>query len=166
VPTNQSKQSDAVACAGVCGPALFVTDPFDLQRFLDAQETTYSQALAELKNGCKESHWMWFIFPQIAGLGLSATSIRYAISGLPETRAYLGHKILGDRLRSCCEALLDLQGLSPEVVLGSIDAKKLRSSLTLFNEVSSESIFQDLLHKYYDGQADHATLELIAEIKS
>jgi uncharacterized protein (DUF1810 family) len=141
-------------------------DPFKLQRFLDAQEGAYLRALEELKAGCKSSHWMWYIFPQIAGLGRSTTAVQYSISGLAEARAYVAHPILGARLIACCEVLSGLEGNSPEAVFRSIDAMKLRSSLTLFDQVSDSCIFKDLLRKYYAGHADQTTLELIEQLKS
>lgn len=143
------------------GLDLFVSDHFNLERFVDAQEGNYAKALSELRAGHKTSHWMWYIFPQVTGLGRSSTAVLYSISGLPEARAYISHPILGERLLECCRVLSSLTGNSPEAIFGSIDAVKLRSSLTLFDQVSSSHLFKELLHKYYDGQADHATLELI-----
>lgn len=139
-----------------------MSDPYSLSRFLEAQEAAYPAALAELENGQKATHWMWFVFPQIFGLGRSSVAVRYAISGLPEARAYLEHPVLGKRLRSCCEILSGLQGCSAEAIFGPVDAMKLRSSLTLFDQASGERIFKELLQQYYDGQPDQATLELIA----
>ena len=143
-----------------------MNDTFNLQRFVDAQEASYLTVLSELKDGHKSSHWMWFIFPQITGLGRSSTAVLYSISGLPEARAYLEHPILGQRLIECCQVLSNLRGHSPEAIFGSVDAIKLRSSLTLFDQASSSQLFKELLQKYYDGRADKATLELIGEVKS
>ena len=133
---------------------------FDLQRFVDAQDAgrTYERALAELRAGAKRSHWMWFVFPQIAGLGFSDTSRRYAISGLAEARAYLDHPVLGLRLRECAQALLDLPGADPAAVLGSVDAQKLRSAMTLFARAAPEEpLFAAVLEKYFAGRHDPAT---------
>lgn len=139
-----------------------MNDPFDLNRFIAAQESSYAAALAELSEGQKRSHWMWYIFPQIAGLGRSATAQRYAISGLEEARAYLGHQVLGERLRECCDRLLILEGVSAHDIFGSPDDMKLRSSMTLFSAVDGQpSIFFQVLQKYYQGQMDTATLDII-----
>jgi uncharacterized protein (DUF1810 family) len=132
----------------------------DLERFLDAQDSgrVYERALAELREGRKTSHWMWFVFPQIAGLGQSEMSRRYAIDSLDEARAYLDHPVLGPRLLECCEALLSHHGMSAEQILGGIDAIKLRSSMTLFARASPETqTFQQVLDRYFDGEADVAT---------
>ena len=136
----------------------------DLERFVSAQETTYDRALAELRAGHRRSHWMWFVFPQIAGLGLSPTAQRYAIRDLAEARAYLGHPVLGPRLVECARALLGVEGRSAEQILGYPDDLKLRSSMTLFAEAADEAeaaVFREVLQRYYDGRADPATLEKI-----
>jgi uncharacterized protein (DUF1810 family) len=130
-----------------------------LERFVEAQEGVYSRALAELRAGKKQSHWMWFIFPQIAGLGHSAMAQRYAIPSLDEARAYLAHPLLGTRLRECCEAVLAVEGKTAHQIFGSPDDMKFRSSLTLFDFASPEGIFRDLLEKYYNGEADELTLQ-------
>jgi len=133
---------------------------FDLQRFLTAQDfqQTYASALAELRNGRKRSHWMWFVFPQIAGLGLSATAQAYAISSLAEARAYLEQIVLGARLVECAEILLSLDGVSAEDVFGAVDAMKLRSSMTLFARAAPEQpVFTQVLDAYFDGRADPET---------
>lgn len=136
--------------------------PINLDRFLDAQRDTYDQALAEIRGGLKRSHWMWFIFPQIAGLGSSQTSVYYAIRDRREADAYLAHPILGPRLVECAEALLALTGVSAAEVFGSPDDLKLRSSATLFAEVSERGVvFERLLEKYYEGRPDTRTLELL-----
>ena len=138
----------------------------DLERFVEAQDGggTYAAALSELRAGRKTSHWMWFVFPQVAGLGRSATAQRYALSGLDEARAYLDHPVLGPRLLACCEALLALpSGATATGVLGSIDAVKLRSSMTLFARADPDQpVFQQVLERYHDGQADDATDGLLA----
>jgi uncharacterized protein (DUF1810 family) len=136
-------------------------DAYDLQRFVDAQDRggAYEQALAELRAGRKTGHWMWFVFPQIAGLGRSAMSRRYAIASLAEARAYLAHPLLGRRLRECAGALLDLSGGALEI-LGDVDALKLRSSMTLFARAApDEAVFQRVLDRYFDGRLDEVTVE-------
>jgi uncharacterized protein (DUF1810 family) len=135
-------------------------DGFDLQRFVDVQDRggAYERALAELGQGCKEGHWIWFIFPQIAGLGSSEMSRRYAIASLEEASAFLAHPLLGPRLVGCAEALLGLPGRDPVAVLGEIDALKLRSSMTLFARVDRAApVFARVLTQYYDGITDEAT---------
>ena len=137
-----------------------MTEGFDLDRFVSAQDSggTYDAALAELRRGRKESHWMWFIFPQVAGLGRSPTARHYAIGSLAEARAYLVHPVLGPRLRECSAALLDVQGRTAVQILGGIDAQKLRSSMTLFHRADPDAeVFRRVLEKYYDGEADPAT---------
>jgi uncharacterized protein (DUF1810 family) len=135
-----------------------VSDPFDLQRFVDAQRDSYDTALAELRAGAKRSHWMWFVFPQIAGLGRSATAQHFAISGPDEARAYLAHPVLGPRLAECTQALLGLDSTDAVAVLGSIDAQKLRSSMTLFAQVQpDEPRFRAVLDRYFAGRDDDAT---------
>jgi uncharacterized protein (DUF1810 family) len=132
----------------------------DLQRFVEAQDDggTYERALAELREGRKTSHWMWFVFPQIAGLGQSQMSRRYAISDLEEARAYTAHPVLGPRLLECCHALLSHRGRSAEQILGGIDAVKLRSSMTLFARADpAAKVFREVLERYFDGEADAAT---------
>jgi uncharacterized protein (DUF1810 family) len=131
---------------------------FDLDRFVTAQRGTYDTALTELRGGRKRSHWMWFVFPQVAGLGVGPTAQRYAISGLAEARAYLAHPVLGPRLVEAARALLALPGDDPVAVLGGTDAQKLRSSMTLFVQASDEPAFRQVLEKYYDGSEDDATL--------
>jgi uncharacterized protein (DUF1810 family) len=137
------------------------SDPFDLARFVDAQDAggTYQRALGELRAGRKASHWMWFIFPQVAGLGFSQMAQRYAISGLAEARAYAGHPVLGPRLRACTAALTGAAGGSADRILGPVDAMKLRSSMTLFAAAAPEEpSFGEVLTRYFDGQPDEATL--------
>ena len=131
----------------------------DLSRFLDAQAGgTYEQALRELRAGRKQGHWIWFVLPQIAGLGRSPTSRHYAIASLDEARDYLAHPVLGPRLVECAQALLDLPGDDPVAVLGSIDAVKLRSSMTLFAAAGGDPVFRAVLDKYFAGEDDPATL--------
>jgi uncharacterized protein (DUF1810 family) len=130
----------------------------DLSRFVDAQAGTYSQALAELRAGRKTGHWMWFVLPQVAGLGRSPTAQHYAISGLDEARAYLAHPVLGPRLVECAQALLDLPGDDAAAVLGPVDAMKLRSSMTLFAHADpGQPVFRAVLERYFAGQEDEAT---------
>lgn len=136
-------------------------DPFDLGRFVTAQQGRYEAALAELRHGQKRSHWMWFIFPQLAGLGHSVMAERYAIGSLDEARAYLDHPLLGDRLRTCVQALQDLASTSAEAVVGEVDALKLRSSLTLFALAGGGQLFDAALDRWFDGGRDEATLELL-----
>ncbi|MGI8889879.1 MAG: DUF1810 domain-containing protein [Chthoniobacterales bacterium] len=135
-------------------------DSFNLERFVEAQERVYAQALSELKSGRKRSHWMWFVFPQVAGLGSSAMSQRYAISDAEEARAYLDHPVLGSRLRECCETLLWLEGRSAVEIFGATDELKLRSSATLFaSVVPNGQVFQQVLDRYFEGEADEKTIE-------
>jgi uncharacterized protein (DUF1810 family) len=134
----------------------------DLNRFVDAQADIYEQALGELRSGRKRSHWMWFIFPQVAGLGLSAMSQRYALSGRAEAMAYLQHPVLGPRLIECCSALLAIQEKSALDILGSPDDMKLRSCATLFAaDAPANSVFHQVIDRFFDGQPDPATLERI-----
>lgn len=137
-------------------------DPHDLSRFVQAQAEDYDQALSEVRAGLKQSHWMWFIFPQFAGLGLSSTSRRYAIKSLAEAEAYLRHPVLGPRLVECTEAVVAVTGRSANDIFGSPDDMKLRSSATLFARVSAPgSVFDSVLSKYFDGVPDQRTLHLI-----
>jgi uncharacterized protein (DUF1810 family) len=138
-----------------------MADPYQLDRFVVAQdEGSYRAALAELRAGRKTSHWMWFIFPQVAGLGRSAAAQHFAISSLDEAQAYLRHPVLGPRLRECVQLLAALDGKSADQILGSVDAMKLRSSLTLFMAAApDEPLFADVLAKYFGGAADQLTLD-------
>lgn len=139
-------------------------DPFDLNRFVLAQADVYETALTEIKRGRKRSHWMWFVFPQFAGLGVSATSQHYAIKSLDEARAYLAHPLLGPRLVECAEALLAVEGRTAHDIFGSPDDMKLRSCATLFALVSPvDSAFQRLLERYYGGISDENTLRLVGQ---
>lgn len=141
-------------------------DPFDLARFLDAQAENYDDALAELRAGSKRSHWMWYVFPQFAGLGASPTSRRFAIRSRAEAAAYWAHPILGPRLKECVEALLVHEGLSARDIMGSPDDVKLRSSVTLFAEATGDRVFTQLLDRYFDGRRDDATLRLLRDVKT
>lgn len=135
-------------------------DDYDLQRFLDAQDAaeTYDSALEELRQGRKRGHWMWFVFPQLAGLGRSTMAQRYAISGLPEAQAYLDHPVLGPRLVACARALIESRETDPVVVLGPVDAQKLQSSMTLFASVErSQAVYTAVLEQFYAGRLDEVT---------
>ena len=139
-------------------------DPFDLNRFVEAQSDVFQRALTELKRGEKRSHWMWFIFPQIDGLGYSSTAKFYAIKSKDETKAYLNHSLLGPRLIECSKVLLQHQGLSASDIFGFPDDLKLRSSMTLFATVSEpDSVFSRVLGQYFEGQPDDRTLELLRQ---
>ena len=141
-------------------------DPYDLVRFTEAQEGVYDYALAELRSGQKRTHWMWYIFPQMDGLGQSATSKHYAIKSAEEARAYLHHPVLGARLLECAKAVLAVQGRSVTEILGFPDDVKLRSSMTLFASVADpDSVFVRVLDKFFQGHRDNRTLELLEQIK-
>jgi uncharacterized protein (DUF1810 family) len=134
-----------------------------LERYIKAQAPVYAQALAELRRGHKQSHWMWYVFPQLAGLGHSAMSHSYAIESLDEAREYLAHPILGGRLRECCRTLMELEGRTAHEIFRSPDDLKFRSSLTLFSQAAlEEPLFRELLQKYFGGSPDATTLELLA----
>ncbi|HEY1988094.1 MAG TPA: DUF1810 domain-containing protein [Acidimicrobiales bacterium] len=137
-------------------------DPYDLERFVAAQDAggTYQFAIEELRAGRKTSHWMWFVFPQIAGLGPSATSRRFALSSLEEAGAYLSHPVLGRRLLECCGAVAGVDQRSAAQIFGAIDAQKLRSSMTLFMRAAPDQpLFGQVLERFFDGQPDAATDE-------
>lgn len=136
-----------------------------LDRFIKAQENTYSVALNEIKNGRKQSHWMWYIFPQIKGLGMSETSRYYGIDGEEEAKAYLDNEILGSRLREITSELLKLNIDNPVDIFGTIDTMKLKSSMTLFDYVSEDKIFSQVLNKYYNGEIDEKTILLCKKRK-
>ena len=136
--------------------------PHDLSRFTSAQGGTYDRALSELKNGRKRTHWMWYVFPQIEGLGHSSTAKYYAITGLEEARQYLGHPVLGTRLLECTEALLAVKNRSASEIFGYPDDLKLKSSMTLFECVAGpDSAFARVLEKYFHGERDDRTLQLL-----
>jgi uncharacterized protein (DUF1810 family) len=135
-------------------------DPFDLKRFVDAQAPVYGNVVGELRDGRKRSHWMWFVFPQLRGLGGSPTALRYGISSLEEARAYLRHDLLGPRLHECAQLVTAVQGRSAAQVFGSPDDLKLRSSMTLFAHATEDNEdFVAVLDKYYDGRQDELTCE-------
>jgi uncharacterized protein (DUF1810 family) len=137
-----------------------MNDPYNLQRFVDAQKPVFAQVCSELREGCKKSHWMWFIFPQIKGLGHSETARMFAISSREEAQAYLNHAILGPRLRECSQLVTLVEGRSARQIFGSIDALKFRSSMTLFaNVTSNNGVFTDALQKYFGGDVDSLTVE-------
>ena len=139
-------------------------DEFNLARFVEAQAPIYAQALAELRRGRKESHWMWFVFPQFAGLGRSPMAQFYAISSLAEARAYLAHPVLGPRLRECTDAVLAHPDLGAEAIFGPVDAMKLRSSMTLFGAAAADGrLFASVLDLFFSGGRDPATLELLRQ---
>lgn len=141
-----------------------MADQYDLERFVTAQDRggTYLAALSELRAGRKRSHWMWFVFPQIAGLGQSSISRHYAISSMAEAKAYLRHPVLGPRLVECARVVAATRASTAEQIFGGIDAMKLRSSMTLFARAASqEMVFQDVIDRYFDGNEDAATLARI-----
>lgn len=138
-----------------------ITEDFALDRFVIAQNPIFETALAEIRRGRKRSHWMWYIFPQLAGLGRSPMAQRYALTSLDEARAYLAHPLLGRRLLTCIEALQDLPMANAELVFGETDAKKLRSSLTLFSRAGGGDLFEAALVRWFGGQEDSATVHLL-----
>lgn len=134
---------------------------YDLQRFLNAQQPVYQQVITELKSGHKQSHWMWYIFPQLAGLGHSSTAQYFAINSLDEARAYLHDPVLGKRYIECIDILLNQEGRTAEQIFGYPDVLKLHSSVTLFNEAERCEEFSAILQKYYQGEPDRATLKIL-----
>jgi uncharacterized protein (DUF1810 family) len=137
-----------------------MSDPFDLNRFLDAQNPVFTEVQAELQRGCKEGHWMWFVFPQLKGLGHSWMAQKFGISSRAEAEAYLAHPVLGPRLIECTRLVNLVEGRSIEEVFGDIDTVKFRSSMTLFAQVAGDSsVFVDALRRYFAGQADRLTLD-------
>ncbi len=141
------------------------SDPFNLERFVTAQSSIYAQALGELKAGAKRSHWMWFIFPQVAGLGFSSMSQKYAIRSRDEAVAYLEHPMLCPRLEECAAAVLAVEGKTANQIMGDPDDLKLQSSMTLFNEVKpGEAVFLSVLRKYFHGEMDDRTLQLLGNV--
>jgi uncharacterized protein (DUF1810 family) len=136
--------------------------PYDLERFVSAQELVYDAVRGELRRGLKTGHWIWFIFPQLAGLGRSDVSRYYAIASLDEARAYLGHPVLGPRLRECAHLVLEARSRSAEAIFGPIDTRKVRSCMTLFHLAApDESVFGQVLDRWYGGIADEATVARI-----
>lgn len=141
-------------------------DPFNLQRFVDAQAYSYGNALAEVGNGRKTSHWMWYVFPQVRGLGRSGMAWQYGISSREEATAYLSHPVLGPRLEEISTALLQHDGTDATAIFGHIDALKLRSSMTLFAEVSpSHSIYHEVLQRFFGGKPCMRTLQMLNDNK-
>ncbi|MCK1386353.1 DUF1810 domain-containing protein [Bradyrhizobium sp. 21] len=141
-----------------------MTDHFDLERFVRAQDPVFRDVRGELARGRKQSHWMWFVFPQVAGLGFSAMSQRYAIGSRAEAIAYLAHPILGPRLTECTHLVLAVEGRTINAILGAPDDAKFRSSMTLFGAVSDEPVFGEALARYFAGERDGATLEILAAL--
>ncbi|MET4085709.1 DUF1810 domain-containing protein [Bradyrhizobium sp. S3.5.5] len=141
-----------------------MTDPFDLERFVRAQDPVFRDVQGELARGRKQTHWMWFVFPQIAGLGFSTMSQRYAIGSRAEARAYLAHPVLGPRLIECTTLVLAVGGRIINAILGAPDDAKFRSSMTLFGAVSDEPVFDQALARYFAGERDGATLEMLARL--
>jgi uncharacterized protein (DUF1810 family) len=141
-------------------------DPFDLQRFVDAQDRVYDTVLSELRGGRKRGHWIWFVFPQLRGLGRSDIAQHYGISSLDEARAYLAHPVLGARLRECTGLVAAIDGRSVDEIFGWPDNLKVRSSMTLFARATDDnSGFRDVLDKFYDGEEDPATVELLSSAR-
>ena len=161
---GESPNGDVPQCAGDdderLEPPVPVDDPYNLSRFVDAQSLVYEQVCAELREGRKRSHWMWFIFPQIKGLGHSQLARRFAISSLEEAQAYLKHPILGLKLRECTRMVNQVKGRSIDQIFGSPDDLKFRSSMTLFARVApDDQVFNEALQKYFGGEPDPSTLE-------
>lgn len=145
-------------------PSADVADPFELARFVAAQTSTFEQAMSEVTAGQKQSHWMWFIYPQLRGLGSSATAQRYGIASADEATAYLAHELLGPRLIAMCEAALSVERRSATDIFGRPDDLKLRSCATLFAHVcNTEDVFQRIIDKYFDGQTDPGTVRLLSD---
>jgi uncharacterized protein (DUF1810 family) len=138
-----------------------MTDPFHLQRFIDAQDRELESVRSELRQGCKRGHWMWFVFPQLRGLGSSSTANYFGISSSAEAVAFLDHPVLGQRLMECTLLVNSIENRPIEAIFGGIDAMKFRSSMTLFNQVGQDRVFGDALEKYFDGKADRLTLDLL-----
>jgi uncharacterized protein (DUF1810 family) len=137
-----------------------VNDPYNLQRFVDAQNPEFEQVCAELRAGQKQGHWMWFIFPQLSGLGRSQMAIKFAVSSWDEAEAYLKHKVLGPRLRECTRLVIAVEGRTINQIFGYPDDLKFRSSMTLFSSVTSENqVFKDALQKYFAGELDRQTVD-------
>jgi uncharacterized protein (DUF1810 family) len=151
--------SNRTALGEALRESAIMTDRFNLQRFVDAQEPVYEQVCRELRAGRKQSHWIWYIFPQIAGLGMSPTSLRFAISSLKEASAYLAHPTLGPRLTECAGLVLDVEGRTAREIFGPVDEMKFRSSMTLFAKAApNRDAFERCLEKYFAGAPDPATL--------
>jgi uncharacterized protein (DUF1810 family) len=167
VSTSQSQCVDNPNGRGFPSPApaeypFSMSDPFNLSRFVHAQESAYAAVLQELRAGRKATHWMWFIFPQLRGLGSSPTTQRYAISGLPEAQAFLQHSLLGQRLRECTELVMQIHGRSITDIFGFPDDRKFHSCVTLFSEVgSSATVFSRALAQFFDSTLDQQTISLL-----
>ena len=140
-------------------------DPFNLSRFISAQEGVYARVLAELKNGQKRSHWMWYIFPQLDGLGRSTMARRYAIKSIEEAIDYLNHPVLGSRLLKCADTVYKIEGKTASEIFGYPDDLKLQSSMTLFSQVADNSVFVCVLDKYFQSERDTKTLQLLEKLK-
>lgn len=134
---------------------------YNLNRFVEAQNNVYEQVVNELVQGRKTSHWMWYIFPQIKGLGYSSTAMYYALSSLDEAAEYLNHPVLGHRMVECCQILLGLENKTAEDIFGGIDTMKLKSSMTLFSLATDNPVFNQVLNMYYNGEKDNATMRII-----
>jgi len=141
-----------------------MTDPFDLERFVRAQDPVFRDVQGELARGRKQTHWMWFVFPQVAGLGFSAMSQRYAIASRAEASAYLAHPVLGPRLLECTSLVLAVESRTINAILGAPDDAKFRSSMTLFGAVSAEPMFGQAIARYFAGERDGATVEILATL--
>ncbi|AFZ35617.1 protein of unknown function DUF1810 [Stanieria cyanosphaera PCC 7437] len=141
-------------------------DPFDLNRFINTQNQVFDRVLAELKNGRKRSHWMWYTFPQLDGLAQSTTSKYYAIKSPEEAIAYLNHPVLGARILECANTIVAIEGKTVSEIFGYPDDLKLKSSMTLFSEVSAEPIFIRVLDRYFHGDRDDRTLQLLKKLKN
>jgi uncharacterized protein (DUF1810 family) len=143
-----------------------MSDPYDLERFVNAQNAVFPEVCAELRAGRKQTHWIWFVFPQLRGLGRSGTADRYGIASRDEAEAYLAHPVLGARLRECTRLVCLVEGRSIEQILDYPDDLKFRSSMTLFAQVAKdEKLFEDALQKYFGGEPDHLTLERLKQTK-
>jgi len=138
-----------------------MSDPFDLQRFVDAQHSVYPEVRAELAAGCKRSHWMWFVFPQLKGLGATSMAQHYGIASKAEAQAYWAHPLLGPRLRECTELVLAVDGRSAHEIFGPPDDLKFRSCMTLFAQAAGAPVFARALEQYFGGRPDEATLRLL-----
>ena len=145
---------------------MIMPDPFDLQRFVEAQQRFYQAALAELRSGTKRTHWMWFIFPQVEGLGRSAMAQRYAIRSRAEAEAYLAHKVLGPALVECTSAVLAVKNKTAQRIFGSPDDLKFRSSMTLFGAIRPDDVFHEALARFFDGRVDLNTADIMASWKN
>lgn len=138
-----------------------MSDLHNLRRFVDAQEHEYESVVQELRNGMKRGHWMWYIFPQVAGLGMSSTSQMYAIKTLDVATAYYDHPVLGSRLQECTRLVIDVKGRTTNEIFGYTDNLKFRSCMTLFDCATNDDLFRDALVKYFDGEADQLTLKIL-----